>query len=54
MDCPVRVVGWHGILGGSILLTRRDDKGAGQLGLLTLGLPARKLVDLDGVLLTVS
>jgi CRISPR-associated protein Cas2 len=44
---------WEGMPGGSILLTWRDDKAAGQLGLQTLGLPPRKLVDLDGVLLTV-
>ena len=33
------------------VLTWRDDNAAGRLGLLTVGLPRRELVDLDGALL---
>jgi hypothetical protein len=29
----------------------KDDSASGRLGLLTMGLPPRKLVDLDGALL---
>ncbi len=42
---------WDGAPGGSVVLTWRDEKAAGRLGLLTLGLPRRDLVDLDGSLL---
>ena len=42
---------WDGAPGGSVVLTWRDDNAAGRLGLLTLGLPRRELVDLDGALL---
>lgn len=42
---------WDGVPGGSVVLTWRDDKAVGRLGLLTLGLPQRELVDLDGSLL---
>lgn len=41
---------WLALPGGSILLAWRDDKAAGQLSILALGLPPRTLVDLDGVL----
>ena len=42
---------WDAVPGGSVLLTWRDDAVPGRLGLLTLGLPRRDLVDLDGTLL---
>lgn len=42
---------WDAMPGGSVVLTWRDDGAPGQLGLLTLGLPPRKLVELDGALL---
>lgn len=42
---------WDGAPGGSVVLTWRDDNAAGRLGLLTLGLPRRELMDLDGALL---
>ena len=42
---------WDAVPGGSVLLTWRDDTAPGRLGLLTLGLPRRGLVDLDGALL---
>lgn len=42
---------WDAVPGGSVVLTWRDDTAAGRLGLLTLGLPRRELVDLDGMLL---
>ena len=42
---------WDGMPGGSVLLTWRDDKAAGRLGLLTLGHPPRHLTELDGMLL---
>lgn len=42
---------WSGVPGGSIVLTWRDDSAPGRLGLLTLGLPKRTLIELDGALL---
>ena len=42
---------WDGMPGGSVMLVWKDDSASGRLGLLTLGLPARSLADLDGVLL---
>ena len=42
---------WDGMPGRSILLTWRDDAAPGRLGLRTLGLPRRTLVELDGSLL---
>jgi CRISPR-associated protein Cas2 len=42
---------WNGMPGGSILMVWKDDSAPGRLGLLTLGLPPRTLVDLDGALL---
>jgi len=42
---------WDGMPGGSILMVWKDDSASGRLGLLTLGLPPRTLVDLDGALL---
>ena len=42
---------WDGAPGGSIVLTWKDDSKPGRLGLLTLGLPPRRLAGLDGVLL---
>jgi CRISPR-associated protein Cas2 len=42
---------WDQVPGGSVVLTWRDDSYPGRLGLLTLGLPRRELVDLDGALL---
>lgn len=41
---------WVELPGGSIMVAWKDDQAAGRLGLLTLGLPARDLADLDGVL----
>jgi CRISPR-associated protein Cas2 len=42
---------WDGMPGGSVMLVWKDATAPGSLGLLTLGLPARTLADLDGVLL---
>ena len=42
---------WNGVPGGSVVLTWRDDASSGRLGVLTLGLPRRTLVELDGALL---
>jgi CRISPR-associated protein Cas2 len=42
---------WQAVPGGSVLMVWRDDAAPGRLGLLSLGLPPRQLVDLDGVLL---
>ena len=42
---------WDERPGGSIVVTWRDDARPGRLGLATLGLPRRELVDLDGALL---
>ncbi len=43
---------WFGTLGGgSIVMTWRDPTAPGHQGLATLGLPARTLVNADGVLL---
>ena len=42
---------WDGMPGGSILMAWKDDSAPGRLGLQTLGLPPRTLVDLDGALL---
>ena len=42
---------WSGVPGGSIVLTWRDDSAPGRLGLLTLGLTKRTLIELDGALL---
>lgn len=41
---------WLSMPGGSVLLAWHDDKAAGQLGILALGMPPCTLVDLDGVL----
>jgi CRISPR-associated protein Cas2 len=58
LSCGVRerlwtvLSGWRdGTPGGSVMLVWKDDAAPSRLGLLTLGLPARTLVDLDGVLL---
>lgn len=42
---------WSTLPGGSITLLWREDAAPGRLGLRTLGLPPRDLVDLDGSLL---
>ena len=42
---------WDGMPGKSVVLTWRDDTAPGRLGLRTLGLPRRELVDMDGALL---
>ena len=42
---------WDGVPGGSVVLTWRNDEAPGQLGLLTLGMPRRELVELDGALM---
>lgn len=41
---------WGGMPGGSLMLVWKDDAAPGRLGLRTLGLPARELADIDGVL----
>jgi CRISPR-associated protein Cas2 len=44
---------WHAATGeGSIVMVWRDDTVPGGLGLATLGAPPRRLVDLDGVLVS--
>jgi len=44
---------WHGSLGGgSIVMTWRDPAEPCGQGILTLGLPARTFVELDGGLVT--
>ena len=42
---------WSGMPGGSVVLIWRDNGASGRLGILTLGLPKRTLVELDGALL---
>jgi CRISPR-associated protein Cas2 len=42
---------WNAMPGGSVVMTWRDDTLPGRLGLWSLGLPHRELVDLDGLLL---
>ncbi len=42
---------WQAVPGGSVLMVWRDDTAPGRLGLLSLGLPPRQLMDIDGVLL---
>ena len=42
---------WQAVPGGSVLMVWRDDAAPGRLGLLSLGLPPRQLVDIDGMLL---
>ncbi|MDQ1899661.1 type I-E CRISPR-associated endoribonuclease Cas2e [Paracoccus sp. WLY502] len=43
---------WWAALGrGSIVMTWRDIKAVGNLRILTLGVPAKEIVDADGVLL---
>jgi CRISPR-associated protein Cas2 len=45
---------WHQATGeGSIVMLWRDESKAGGLGLELLGVPPRKLADLDGVLVSV-
>lgn len=45
---------WHAATGeGSIVMIWRDEKAPGGLGLATLGTPARRLADLDGVLVSI-
>lgn len=43
---------WWSTLGrGSIVMTWRDTKVVGNLRILTLGVPAKEIVDADGILL---
>ena len=43
---------WWAALGrGSIVMTWRDIKAVGNLRILTLGVPAKEIVDADGILL---
>ncbi|MFC3631052.1 type I-E CRISPR-associated endoribonuclease Cas2e [Paracoccus angustae] len=43
---------WWAALGrGSIVMTWRDTKAVGNLRILVLGVPAKEIVDADGVLL---
>ncbi len=45
---------WHAATGeGSMVMVWRDDNAPGGLGLATLGVPPRRLADLDGVLVSV-
>ncbi len=41
---------WQARAGGSILLVWREAEAPGGLGLASLGVPVRRLADLDGVL----
>jgi CRISPR-associated protein Cas2 len=43
---------WVTLPGGSILMVWKDDQAPGRLGVSSLGIPSRKLADLDGVLVT--
>lgn len=43
---------WSAAPGGSIIMLWKDDSAAGRLGVKSLGIPSRELVDLDGVLVT--
>ncbi|MBE2277210.1 MAG: type I-E CRISPR-associated endoribonuclease Cas2 [Rhodobacteraceae bacterium] len=43
---------WWATLGrGSVVMTWRDTKAVGNLRILTLGIPAKEIVDADGILL---
>lgn len=43
---------WWGVLHrGSIVMTWRDTRAVGNLRILTLGAPAKEIVDADGILL---
>jgi CRISPR-associated protein Cas2 len=42
---------WSSLPGGSIVLLWKDNSSPSKLGLLCLGLPARELIELDGLLL---
>jgi CRISPR-associated protein Cas2 len=42
---------WLGAPGASITMTWRDDKAPGRLGIRSLGIPVRELVDIDGQLI---
>ena len=42
---------WSDVPGHSVVMTWRDDTSPGRLGLLTLGVPRRSLVEFDGALL---
>lgn len=53
------ISGWHEALGGgeaagAILMTWPDKSASGGQAILTLGLPAKTIVDADGVLLVHS
>lgn len=48
------VTDWQEATGeGSVVMIWRDDKASGGLGIATLGTPARQIVDLDGILVSV-
>ena len=42
---------WSGLPGGSVVLSWRDNGASSRLGILTLGLPKRTLIELDCALL---
>lgn len=42
---------WGSVPGGSVLMAWKDDAASGRLGLLTLGLPAVQLAEVEGALL---
>ena len=42
---------WSTLHRGSIVMTWRDPKAVGNLRILTLGVPAKEIVDADGILL---
>jgi CRISPR-associated protein Cas2 len=43
---------WSVAPGGSVIMLWKDDSAGGRLGVKSLGIPSRELVDLDGVLVT--
>jgi len=43
---------WATLPGGSIIMVWKDDQAAGRLGVSSIGVPSRRLADLDGVLVT--
>lgn len=46
------LAGWWEALGnGSVVMTWRDTRAAGNLRILTLGMPPKEIVDADGILL---
>ncbi len=42
---------WLGVPGGSITMAWPDDSAPGRLGIRSLGVPVRELIDIDGHLI---